>query len=46
MSYLCQECKIKMGASVSVLEIIEIQGFIVKNAEGDSTEANGLSHIL
>ena len=23
-----------------------IQGFIVKNAEGDSSEANGLSHIL
>ena len=23
-----------------------IQGFIVKNIEGESTEANGLNHIL
>ena len=26
--------------------IIELQGFIVKNIEGESTETNDVSHIL
>ena len=63
MSYLCQECKKKLGVTVFVSEIkcvvnytdfkklphiIEhgLQGFIVKNIEGESTEENDLSHIL
>ena len=63
MSYLCQKCKKKLGATVFVSEIkpvvnytdfeklshiIEhgLQGFIVKYIEGESKEANDLSHIL
>ena len=43
MSYLCQKCKKNWGS-----HIIEhgLQGFIVKNIEGESTEANDLSHVL
>ena len=46
----------KLGVTVFVSEIKRVvnytdfehglQGFIVKNIEGDSTEANDLSHIL
>ena len=63
MSYLCQECKKKLGVTVFVSEIKRVvnntdfeklphiiehglQGFIVKNIEGESTEENDLSHTL
>ena len=35
MSNLCEKCKKH-----------ELQGFIFKNIEGESTEANDLGHIL
>ena len=54
MSYLFQKCKKNWGSPSSFTDfeklshIIEhsLQGFIVKNIEGESTEANDLSHIL
>ena len=29
-----------------IIEHVRLQGFIVKNIEGESTEANDLSHVL
>ena len=57
MSYLYQKCKKIGGHRLRVVNytdfeklshIIEhgLQGFIVKNIEGESKEANDLSHIL
>jgi len=57
MNYLCQKCK-KMGGTVFVSDIKRVKNypnfdkvahvtqFIVKNIEGESTEANDLSLSL
>ena len=58
MSYLCQKCKKKFISEIrrvdsysdfeKLAHVIQhgLQGFIVKNIGGESTEANDLCHIL